>query len=89
MLTFFLKPGGALHVIDIKAEDDGRELFPDTHHGLVPHRHGIVPAELRTTFEGAGLRDFALEEVAREVLPHNLGGHPTAWFMARGIKGSQ
>ncbi|KAI0738019.1 S-adenosyl-L-methionine-dependent methyltransferase [Daedaleopsis nitida] len=86
-LAFFLKPGGSLIVADIKAEDDERQLFPETHHGLVPHKHGISEAQLRATFEGAGLGEFMIKDAARGNMPH-LGEHGTeiTWFIARGVK---
>ena len=40
-------------------------LFPESHHGMVPHTHGISEARLRTTFEGAGLGAFAMKDAAR------------------------
>ncbi|KAI1791562.1 S-adenosyl-L-methionine-dependent methyltransferase [Ganoderma leucocontextum] len=70
LLASFLKPGGALL----------------THHGLVPHRHGIAEAQLRAVFEGAGLGAFELKDAATQKLPHDLGGADTTWFVARGVK---
>ncbi|PIL33027.1 hypothetical protein GSI_04476 [Ganoderma sinense ZZ0214-1] len=86
LLASFLKPGGALLVADIKAADDGRQLFPETHHGLVPHRHGITEARLREAFEGAGLGAFDFHDAATQKLPHDPHGEEATWFVARGVK---
>ncbi|KAM5542804.1 hypothetical protein V8D89_003765 [Ganoderma adspersum] len=86
LLASFLKPGGALLVADIKAADDGRQLFPESHHGLVPHRHGITEARLREAFEGAGLGAFELHDAATHKLPHDPHGEEVTWFVARGVK---
>ena len=85
-LAAVLKPGGSLLVVDIKAEDDGRQLFSESYHGLVPHKHGISEAQLRATFEGAGLGDFELKVAGTEQLPQEYGGHEATWFVARGVK---
>ncbi|KAI0695119.1 S-adenosyl-L-methionine-dependent methyltransferase [Cerioporus squamosus] len=45
ILASFLKPGGSLLVADIRASEDGRELFP----------HGLSEGAVRAAFEGAGL----------------------------------
>ena len=86
LLASFLKPGGALLVADIKAADDGRQLFPESHHGLVPHRHGITEERLRAAFEGAGLGAFELHDAATHKLPHDPHGEEVTWFVARGVK---
>lgn len=87
LLASFLKPGGSLLVADIRAEEDNRELFPESHHGLVPHTHGISETRLRTVFEGAGLQDFEMKDVVRENMRH-LEQEMT-WFVARGVKAVQ
>ena len=84
-LASFLRPGGALVVLDIKAAPDGRQLFPETHHHLVPHRHGISEAHLRGAFEGAGLT-FELKDTSMLALPSVLKEARTTWFVARGVK---
>ena len=87
LLASFLKPGGALVVVDIKAAPDGRLLFPETHLHLVPHRFGITEAHLRGAFEGAGLGAFELHDAPTLKLPNVLKEH-TTWFVARGVKGA-
>ena len=74
-------------VADIKAEADDRVLFPESHHGMVPHTHGISEARLHTTFEGAGLGAFAMKDAARVDMKHGgQEGKETPWFVARGVK---
>ncbi|KAI0688437.1 S-adenosyl-L-methionine-dependent methyltransferase [Cerioporus squamosus] len=86
-LVSVLKPGGSLVVADIKAEADNRTLFPESHHGMVPHTHGISEARLRAAFEGAGLGGFVMKDVARMDLKHwGQEGKETTWFVARGVK---
>ena len=82
----FLKPGGALLVADIKAADDGHQLFPEGYHGVVPHRHGITETRLRDVFEGAGLGAFEFHDAATHTLPHDPNGEEATWFVARGVK---
>ncbi|PIL33024.1 hypothetical protein GSI_04473 [Ganoderma sinense ZZ0214-1] len=65
---------------------DGRQLFPETHHHLVPHRHGISEAHLRGAFEGAGLGAFEMHDAATLKLPNVLKEVRTTWFVARGVK---
>ncbi|RPD55676.1 S-adenosyl-L-methionine-dependent methyltransferase [Lentinus tigrinus ALCF2SS1-7] len=86
-LVSFLKPGGSLLVADIKAEADNRELFPESHHGMVPHTHGIAEARLRETFEGAGLAAFVMKDAAKmDMKQWGMEGKETTWFIARGVK---
>ena len=74
-------------VADIKSEADDRVLFPESHHGMVPHTHGISEARLRATFEGAGLGAFAMKDAARVDMKHwGQEGKETPWFIARGVK---
>ena len=87
MLAARLVPGGALLVADIKATDDDRRLFPDTHVGLVPHTHGISETRLREAFEGAGLGAFEMRDATTAPMPHwGPDAAPLTWFVARGIK---
>ena len=65
-----------------RTQDDGRQLFPESHHGLVPHRHGITEERLRSAFEGAGLGMFELHDAATHKLPHDLH-REVMWFVAR------
>ena len=55
--------------------------------GDLARKHGISEAQLRATFEGAGLGEFAMKDAARENMRH-IGEHGTemTWFVARGVK---
>ncbi|KAI0355128.1 S-adenosyl-L-methionine-dependent methyltransferase [Trametes cingulata] len=84
ILAHFLKPGGSLLVTDIKAEPDGRELFRETHHHIVPHKHGLTEDAVRKAFEGARLVQFELRDVFTAKMTST--GNETQWFLARGVK---
>nr|VWO98244.1 Beta-glucosidase (EC [Ganoderma boninense] len=83
VLASFLKPGGALLVADIKAEEDGRVIFPEVHHHLVPHTHGLSEETMRGAFDNAGLAAFEMRESFRAKM-RSTGGH-VRWFVARGV----
>ncbi|KAI0648428.1 S-adenosyl-L-methionine-dependent methyltransferase [Trametes meyenii] len=83
-LASFLKPGGALLVTDIRAAPDGAELFPPTHHHMVPHRRGLSEAAMRAAFAGAGLVGVELRDAyTLGIIP---GAPETVWFLVRGVK---
>ncbi|KAI0806745.1 hypothetical protein C8Q74DRAFT_1187653, partial [Fomes fomentarius] len=90
VLAYYLKPGGSLLVADNKAEDDQRQLVPESYHCLVPQKHGISEQTLRTTFEGAGLGQFAMKVAGKEKT-HFPGQDEMeiTWLIARGIKHRQ
>lgn len=82
-LAFFLKPGGSILIVDIKAAPDGRVLFPETHLHIVPHKHGLTEEMMRKAFGEAGLVQFELKDMA----PFDNPYLPDAvWFIARGVK---
>lgn len=83
-LAFFLKPGGALLVTDMKAAPDGAVLVPETYHHVVPHRHGMTEERMRTTFESAGLGEFALKDMQPVRMAPDAP--EIMWFVARGVK---
>ncbi|KAI0373156.1 S-adenosyl-L-methionine-dependent methyltransferase [Pilatotrama ljubarskyi] len=83
-LAHFLKPGGSLLVTDIRAAPDGRELFCETHHHIVPHKHGLTEDAIRQAFEGAGLQEFELRDAFTAKMAST--GVETQWFLARGVK---
>ncbi|KAI9069490.1 S-adenosyl-L-methionine-dependent methyltransferase [Trametes sanguinea] len=85
VLAHFLKPGGSLLVADIKAAPDGKVLFPEKYHDMVPHTHGLSEEKMRTAFEGAGLVDFELKDMP-PINVEAIPGQPTVWFIARGVK---
>lgn len=84
VLAHFLKPGGSLLVADIKVAPDGRALFKETHHHIVPHKHGLTEEAVRGAFEGAGLVEFELVDAFRATM--SATGEETQWFVARGVK---
>ncbi|EIW60962.1 S-adenosyl-L-methionine-dependent methyltransferase [Trametes versicolor FP-101664 SS1] len=84
VLAHFLKPGGSLLVADIKAAPDGHALFKETHHHIVPHKHGLTEEAVRGAFEGAGLVEFELADAFRATM--SATGEETQWFVARGVK---
>ena len=84
ILASFLKPGGSLLVADIKAAGDGRELFPVTHHHLVPHKHGLTESAVCAAFEGAGLMGVDMRDVFKAKMRPT--GEEVQWFVVRGVK---
>ncbi|OJT06246.1 hypothetical protein TRAPUB_2927 [Trametes pubescens] len=87
VLAHFLKPGGSLLVADIKAAPDGRELFKQTHHHIVPHKHGLAEEAVRGAFEGAGLMEFELADAFKATM--SATGEETQLFVARGSRESR
>ncbi|KAI1791564.1 S-adenosyl-L-methionine-dependent methyltransferase [Ganoderma leucocontextum] len=83
VLASFLKPGGSLLVADIKAEDDGRLIFPEVHHHLVPHTRGLSEETMCGAFEHAGLTGFEMKESFKAKMRST--GEYVRWFVARGV----
>lgn len=88
ILTYFLKPGGALLVIDLLKTDDGHghvhqvePLVGDTHY--VAHKGGLWEDDMRNAFESARLSSFEFDTKALRVQQH---GHDAYLFTAKGIK---
>ncbi|CAA7260914.1 unnamed protein product [Cyclocybe aegerita] len=58
MLAFFLKPGGALLVVDILhipgSDGENKSMVPEKYHHVVAHTSGFKE-RIRAVFEGAGL----------------------------------
>ncbi|KAI0373157.1 S-adenosyl-L-methionine-dependent methyltransferase [Pilatotrama ljubarskyi] len=86
ILAFFLKPGGSLLVTDLKAAPDGRVLVPETHHHLVPHKHGLTEETMRKTFEEQGLTNFGFNSMPAPEFMAKMFGADLQWFLARGVK---
>ncbi|KAJ8507039.1 hypothetical protein ONZ45_g10554 [Pleurotus djamor] len=88
MLAFFLKPGGALLVIDMLKEEGGEDFHRDLGkpgwEKIVAHKGGFAEEDLRTVFEGADLA-FELSVVAKA--KHH--GFPTKLVLAKGTKKDQ
>ncbi|KAM5542807.1 hypothetical protein V8D89_003768 [Ganoderma adspersum] len=83
VLASFLKPGGSLLVADIKAEEDGRVIFPEVHHHLVPHTRGLSEETMCEAFGRAGLAEFEMRESFRAKMRST--GEYVRWFVARGV----
>ncbi|PIL33006.1 hypothetical protein GSI_04455 [Ganoderma sinense ZZ0214-1] len=83
VLASFLKPGGALLVVGIKAEEDGRVIFPEVHHHLVPHTRGLSEETMHEAFRRAGLAGFEMRESFRAKMRST--GEYVRWFVARGV----
>jgi len=62
-LTYFVKPGGVLAIMDLMKPEEGQPSFihnhPDAHH-VVPHKGGFDEAEIKALFvDVAGLEKFS------------------------------
>ncbi|KAF9009516.1 S-adenosyl-L-methionine-dependent methyltransferase [Cyathus striatus] len=79
-LSFFLKPGGALIVIDRKL-NDGNDV-PEQYGHIVAHKHGFSEEDMRKLFEEAGLTGFSFEDIASIGVKEDVNP-----FIAKGIKG--
>lgn len=66
ILAYFLKPGGSLIVADIlKAPNVSVALFADHNvEHIVPHQKGFDEADMKRTFEAAGLEFATFEKAA-------------------------
>lgn len=74
LLAHFLKPSGALIVID-----NMETPIPEEYHHLVPHRHGFDESEIEKVFGGAGLTSITYGK-----MPPVDGD--IVLFIAKGIK---
>ncbi|KAF9009518.1 S-adenosyl-L-methionine-dependent methyltransferase [Cyathus striatus] len=78
-LSFFLKPGGALLVIDNRPIDP--KDFPEEYNHVVAHKHGFTEGDIQKLFGGAGLTDVTYTDV-----PSSKDGKDNELFLAKGIK---
>ncbi|KAF9230077.1 S-adenosyl-L-methionine-dependent methyltransferase [Melanogaster broomeanus] len=81
-LVSYLKPGGSLLVADLIHDESTHEAFPPGFDHIVAHKGGFPEADIRTTFEKAGLGNVTFEKVAEA----KRAGHPVSFFLARGDK---
>ncbi|KAF9234510.1 S-adenosyl-L-methionine-dependent methyltransferase [Melanogaster broomeanus] len=81
-LVSYLKPGGSLLVADMIHDESLHETFPPGFDHIVAHKGGFSEADIRTTFEKAGLGNVTFAKVA-EAKPL---GRPVNLFLARGDK---
>src|ERR1700731_1819399 len=59
MLSFFLKPGGTLLIVDILRPTDSEATpIPLEFAHIVPHVRGFEEADMRAIYDGAGLIQF-------------------------------
>jgi hypothetical protein len=74
LLAHFLKPSGALIVID-----NMESPVPEEYHHLVPHRHGFDESEIEKIFGGAGLTSITYGKMSPV-------DEDIVLFIAKGIK---
>ncbi|KAK0194599.1 S-adenosyl-L-methionine-dependent methyltransferase [Armillaria mellea] len=87
ILAYFLKPGGALLVIDEVSSDavPTNEDINEYYEAIVPHKTGFTEEDMRKVFEGAGLESFSLNVIPGATIDmHGLKG--CKLFLAKGIK---
>ncbi|KAF8898271.1 S-adenosyl-L-methionine-dependent methyltransferase [Gymnopilus junonius] len=96
ILTFFLKPGGTLLVVDMtqnthshadgssssSAPSSNSTLFPEQFHHVVAHVHGISQEAVKDAFDAAGLCCFTFEPFSTVKIQGNEG----TLFVAKGKK---
>lgn len=96
ILAFFLKPGGSLMVADkerpsektaetvVHAEDTSVEKTAEKHIG---HAHGFTEEDIKSAFEGAGLKSVSHEHVASATPLKGNGNYPDVGiFLAQAVK---
>jgi len=89
IISFFLKPGGSLVVIDIFKKDSPAgahdPVVPAEFHRIAAHHDGFSESDMRAMFEGpAGLTQFEFS-VKMDV---SVMGHDMTLFLAKGSKPS-
>ena len=72
ILATFLKPGGSLLIADF-LKDSGTRPMDDTmlepFKHVVAHKGGFAEAEMRATFEQAGLGNFECDVITQVTIP--------------------
>lgn len=82
LLASFLKPGGALLVVDHMATPETRENdVPEEFRNAVKTTAGFSEAQIREVFEGAGLQEFEFGHA----LTATVLGKERAAFVAKGL----
>ncbi|TDL15749.1 S-adenosyl-L-methionine-dependent methyltransferase [Rickenella mellea] len=81
ILAFFLKPGGALLVVDLIHTDESEELHR-SHVLMVPHKGGFEEPHVRAAFDFAGLEQFSFKPVTKVT----VNSHEMQLFFAKGVK---
>lgn len=88
LLASFLRPGGALLVVDVSRDSPEGGLAPKDYKfgdtpGTAVHHEGFSGGEIKTMFEAAGLTNVEFANAGTlEVIP----GTWTTMFLAKGIK---
>jgi hypothetical protein len=84
VLSAFLKPGGALLVVDVvkPARHGAAPLFDESYHHVVPHSHGMSREGVRAALEGAGLVDFVFKPLTTVI----MHGTEAVLFLAKATK---
>ena len=59
-------------------------IFPEVHHHIVAHKHGISKETILRAFECAGLASFEMKETFKAKMLST--GKDVQWFVARGVK---
>ena len=59
-------------------------IFPEVHHHIVAHKHGISKETILRAFERAGLASFEMKETFKAKMRST--GKDVQWFVARGVK---
>ncbi|KAJ7063678.1 S-adenosyl-L-methionine-dependent methyltransferase, partial [Mycena amicta] len=80
LLSFYLKPGGVLLVVDFPAMDISQ--FPVEAQAMIPHTHGVSETLIRDAYEKAGLGEFEWTLFKRP----KGDMHPEDTFIAKGVK---
>ncbi|KAJ7494420.1 S-adenosyl-L-methionine-dependent methyltransferase [Mycena galericulata] len=80
LLAFFLKPGGALLVVDFPTMDVS--AIPADFAHTVAHKGGVSKAVIREAYDGAGLVDFRRVVFMGPKTPM----HPEEIFLASGVR---
>ncbi|KAI9069491.1 S-adenosyl-L-methionine-dependent methyltransferase [Trametes sanguinea] len=84
VLAHFLKSGGSLLIVYGKSAPDDREVIPEKSREVIPYGSRLFEEEMRVAFEGAGLVDFELKDMAP--IRMEPTGKDMVWFIARGTK---
>ncbi|KDQ18549.1 hypothetical protein BOTBODRAFT_28936 [Botryobasidium botryosum FD-172 SS1] len=81
-LFSYLKPGGALLVVDLVRGKHAADFHSQASEHVVAHRGGFIESEIRAAFEDAGLGQFEWG-IAAEVRSQ---GRELELFIAKGVK---
>lgn len=83
ILASFVKPGGSLLVVDFASNEKKEEIVAEEHRKTVPHAAGFDEDQMKTMFTAAGLGNFEMGILLRDVPIHV---YKITSFLARGVK---